>query len=51
MLNYYFAFTVKNKKKNNMDDLEAELKKFEVKDPEPEPVVEEPAPLPAKTKV
>ncbi|CAG9783160.1 unnamed protein product [Diatraea saccharalis] len=28
----------KNKKKNNMDDIEAELKKFEMKDPEPEEV-------------
>ncbi|KAL4706831.1 hypothetical protein ACJJTC_010065 [Scirpophaga incertulas] len=27
----------KNKKKNNMDDLEAELKKFEMKDPEESP--------------
>lgn len=35
----YFVCIGKNKKKNNMDDLEAELKKFEIKDePEPEPV-------------
>lgn len=26
----------KNKKKNNIDDIEEELKKFEMKDPEPE---------------
>lgn len=35
-------FSVKSRKKNNIDNIEEELKKFEIKEEEPEPEEEEP---------